>query len=96
MREPAAMPLALLVFVIWGLVASPLQAAVSRHMEAEADWVALQTTRDPDAMETLFRDFANHGLHDPSPPTIPYLFFDDHPTEVQRIAMAREWERLHP
>lgn len=94
MRDPRAMPLALLVFVVFNLVATPFHAAISRHMEAEADWMALRTTRDPDSMETLFRGFARHGLHDPSPPTVPYLFFEDHPTAVQRVAMAREWARL--
>ena len=93
MREPAAMPLALLVLVVLSLVALPFQNAISRHMEAEADWMALQTTRDPDAMETFFRALATTSLGDPSPPTVAYLAFDDHPTLMQRIAMARAWER---
>jgi STE24 endopeptidase len=91
MREPAAMPLALLVLVVLNLVALPFQNAISRHMEAEADWVALQTTRDPAAMESLFRRFATTGLGDPSPPTAAYVAFEDHPTLMQRIAMARAW-----
>ena len=92
MRQPAAMPLALLVLVVLNLVALPFQNAISRHMEAEADWVALQTTRDPAAMESLFRRFATTGLGDPSPPTAAYLAFKDHPTLMQRIAMARAWQ----
>jgi STE24 endopeptidase len=91
MREPAAMPLALLVLVVVNLVALPVQNAISRHIEAEADWVALQTTRDPQAAEGLFRNFAKTALGDPSPPTLAYLAFDDHPTLVQRVAMARAW-----
>jgi Zn-dependent protease with chaperone function len=91
MREPAAMPLALLVLVALNLVALPVQNAISRHMEAEADWVALETTRDPQAMESLFQNFAKTGLGDPSPPTLAYLTFDSHPTLMQRIAMARAW-----
>ena len=31
------------------------------------------------------------SLSDPNPPTAPYLVFDDHPTLMQRIAMARAW-----
>jgi STE24 endopeptidase len=62
-------------------------------MEMEADWMALQTTHDADAMEALFRAFATEGLSDPSPPTAAYLVFEDHPTAVQRVAMAREWAR---
>ena len=91
MREPAAMPLALLVLVVLNLVALPFQNAISRHLESEADWMALQTTRDPTAMESLFRRFASTGLGDPSPPTAAYLAFEDHPTLMQRIAMARAW-----
>ena len=47
MGEPEAVPLALLVLVVLGLLALPLQNAISRHMEAEADWLALQTTQRP-------------------------------------------------
>jgi len=44
-------------------------------------------------MQSLFQRFATTGLSDPSPPTAPYLVFYDHPTFVQRIAMARAWAR---
>jgi STE24 endopeptidase len=92
MREPAAMPLALLVLVGLNLAALPFQNAISRHMEAEADWVALETTLDPASMENLFSGFTTTGLADPSPPTLAYLAFQGHPTLLQRIAMARAWE----
>ena len=62
-------------------------------MEAEADWMALETTRDAQGVQTLFQRFATTGLSDPSPPTASYLVFNDHPTFVQRIAMARAWAR---
>jgi len=91
MREPAAMPLAILVLVALSFAALPLENAVSRHVEAEADWMALQTTRDPGAMQSLFRRFASTSLGDPSPPTVAYLAFENHPTLMQRIAMARAW-----
>ena len=42
MREPAAVPLALLVFVVLQTLALPLQNAITRNMEAEADWVSLR------------------------------------------------------
>jgi STE24 endopeptidase len=93
MREAAAIPLVLLVYVAFGLVTMPFAAGISRHMEEEADWMALQTTRDPTATETLFQRFARTGLSDPSPPTAPYLVFYDHPTLAQRVAMARAWDR---
>jgi Zn-dependent protease with chaperone function len=93
MREAAAIPLVLLVYVVFGLVVTPLRTTISRHMEAEADWMALQTTRDPGATESLWRRVAATGLTDPNPPTAPYLVFYDHPSLAQRVAMARAWEK---
>ena len=43
---PAAIPLALFVLVVRQLLALPLQYGFTRHLEAEADWVALETARD--------------------------------------------------
>jgi Zn-dependent protease with chaperone function len=89
--QPEAIPLALLVVVLLNTAATPLQAAITRHIEREADWRALQTTRDPQAGQKLFQDFGRTSLSDPNPPTWAYLWFDDHPTLMQRIAMTRAW-----
>jgi STE24 endopeptidase len=60
-------------------------------MEAEADWVALQTTRDPESTARLWRGFAQEAMADPSPPTWSYLLFDTHPSMAKRVAMAEAW-----
>jgi STE24 endopeptidase len=97
MREPAAVPLALLVLVGLQVLALPVQNAITRNMEAEADWVALETTRDPDAARRLWRGFAEGALADPSPPTWSYLMVDSHPSMVKRVAMVEAWrERNAP
>jgi len=96
MGEPAAVPLALLVLVVLGLLALPLENAISRHDEAEADWMALQSTRDPTAATMLFRRFVPTTLDEPDPATWEYLLLENHPTIAQRIAMAQAWRRLHP
>ena len=93
MAQPAAIPLSLLVLVVLGLLATPLQNAISRHMEAEADWMALRTTRDPAAAIQLFRRFVPTTLDEPSPSTFDYLVLENHPTIAQRIAMAEAWRR---
>jgi STE24 endopeptidase len=92
MGEPAAVPLALLVSAIFSLVVLPGQNLVSRGMEAEADWKALQTTHDPAAARGLFEEFATTSLGDPSPPTWAYLMLQTHPTLAQRVAMADAWQ----
>jgi Zn-dependent protease with chaperone function len=92
MGEATAVPLALLVAALFQLVVAPAQNAVSRHSEAEADWKALETTRDADAARGLFREFAVTSLGDPSPPTWAYLLLQTHPTLAQRVGMADAWE----
>ena len=91
MRAPEAVPLALLVVAAIQLVAMPFQAAISRGMEAESDWKALTSTRDPQGATQLFVGFAQTGLGDPSPPGWQHLLLDTHPTLEQRVAMARAW-----
>jgi STE24 endopeptidase len=91
MGNPRAVPLALLFTAAWTLVTTPAQNVVSRRFEAEADWKALQATRDPQAARGLFRKFAVTSLGDPSPPTWAYVLLDTHPTLAQRVAMADAW-----
>jgi STE24 endopeptidase len=89
--SPAAIPLAFLVLTVAGLVASPVENAISRRYEAEADWAALQATHDPVAAAALFRNFARTSLQEPSPPGWAYVLLENHPTPAQRIAMAQRW-----
>lgn len=93
MAQPAAVPVSLLVLVVLELASTPVYNLVSRHMEQEADWVALETTRDPDSAAALFRNFTTESLNDPDPPRWAYYLFDSHPTVEQRIALAEAWRR---
>ncbi|HEV2814733.1 MAG TPA: M48 family metalloprotease [Solirubrobacteraceae bacterium] len=91
LREPAAVPLALFVVVALQLAASPLTSGASRRYEAEADWAALEATRDPAAMVALHKRFTDEALSDPDPPGWYHWIFDSHPSGVERVAMARAW-----
>jgi STE24 endopeptidase len=91
MARPEAVPLALFVLVALQFVAQPAQVAISRHLESEADWLALQTTRDPTAARQLFRDLGQAADDQPSPPLWDYILFENHPTIAQRIAMVEAW-----
>lgn len=94
LADPSVVPVALFVVVILFLLASPLQSATSRRYEAEADWAALEATRDPRALETLHRRFTDEGLADPDPPRWFAFMFGSHPSGLDRVAMARAWRRL--
>jgi STE24 endopeptidase len=91
MRQPEAVPLSLLVLTVLSFLALPLQNVVTRHMEAEADWVALELTDDPQAAEGTFENFTVTALSDPDPPLWDYILIESHPTVVQRIGMSRAW-----
>jgi STE24 endopeptidase len=89
--DPRAVPLALLVFVLLQLVLSPAQNAVTRRMEAEADWSALQATRDPASAQSAFIRLAKTSRVDPDPPGWWRALTGDHPTILERIEMVDAW-----
>jgi len=91
MGAPEAVPLALLVVVIFQLATTPAANWISRRMEAEADWKALQLTRDPASLEKLMVDFAETSGGDPDPPGLVQLVLGTHPGLADRVAMARAW-----
>lgn len=96
MGVPQSVPLALLVVAVLQLALAPAQSWISRRMESEADWKALQTTRDPDAARGLFVGFARTSLGDPSPPAWARLLLGSHPSLAERVAMAEAWRQRRP
>ena len=101
LREAQAVPVALFAFVALSMAAQPIFNVVGRRMESEADWVALETTEDPDAARDLFVHFTEFALADPSPPAWASALFDTHPSMLDRIRMAEAWRvrsegRPHP
>jgi len=96
LERPEVVPYALLVLALVGLAVTPFGNVVSRRYEAEADWSALRATRDPAAAESVFRKFTRYDLVEANPPLWSYVWLDDHPTVVQRIAMARAFAEREP
>jgi STE24 endopeptidase len=95
--DPANLPYAFLVLAVLALLTAPVQNAVSRRYEAEADWRALNATRDPASAAELFRSFERTSLEEPNPSLADYLWLENHPTLMQRIAMTQRWrERRTP
>lgn len=93
LAEPRAFALVVALVAVAGLVATPLQAAVSRRVEARADVHALALTGDPATFEAMQRRLAALNLSDPDPPRWEYLYAASHPSTVERMAAARVWAR---
>jgi STE24 endopeptidase len=94
MRTPLAVPLFLFLWVaLVETAVVPVNNAFSRRMEAEADWTALQATRDPQADKALFERFFRETRQDPDPSFWQQSLFGSHPSFEQRIAMAEAWSQ---
>ena len=94
LRDPANVPLALLTLTVLQLAITPFTNTVSRRYEAEADWVGLQGTQDPEAAKGLFRGFVKADLQDPDPPGWVHVFLDTHPPLLTRVEQAEAYKRL--
>ena len=91
MGQPGNVPLAALILVILSFGLAPIENAITRRYEAEADWTALQATRDPGSAERLFVGFVGSDLEDPTPSFWEEQLFGSHPSVADRIAMTQAW-----
>ncbi|WP_406078819.1 M48 family metallopeptidase [Micromonospora sp. NBC_00858] len=91
--QPSAFPLLVALVTVVGLLAAPVQALMSRRVEARADAHALALTGDPAAFESMQRRLGSVNLGDPDPPRWEYLYSATHPSTVERMAAARAYAR---
>jgi len=92
--DPRLVPLAIAVALVYSLLVAPFGNLVSRRYEAEADWMALTATNDPESFIDLERKLTVTSLGDPDPPAWSNLFFGTHPTAMKRIGMAVAFRNL--
>jgi STE24 endopeptidase len=88
LADPRLVPLGLAFVFVYVLVTQPLANAVSRRYEAEADWLALRATGDPESAVALEQRFVTTSLSDPDPPAWVTYWLGTHPPPMERIAMA--------
>jgi STE24 endopeptidase len=89
--RPSVVPFAVFLVVAIQLALQPAANVVSRRYEAEADWVGLRSTRDPEAAASLFRKLSTTALDQPEPPFWVRTLLSTHPSLADRIAMAEAW-----
>lgn len=88
--DPAALPLFILVMMLFGLVTMPLSNGYSRWRERRADSYALKTTGKGDAYASALARLANQNLAEADPePWVEWLLYS-HPALGKRIQKAQE------
>jgi len=91
--DPAGLPLILLLMCLGSWVAMPVGNAVSRHFERQADQVSLELAGQPEAFKTTEKKMAIDNKSNVAPTPWNVWLFSSHPTTVERIQMAEEWEK---
>jgi STE24 endopeptidase len=94
--DPRIIPLLLFLAAVGTFVLSPGANLVSRRIEARADVHSLDVTHDVPTFISSEQRLARTNLSDLEPNRLAYLMFATHPSTTERIALAREWARLHP
>jgi len=87
--DPRAAPLVVAGLLVAAALLTPVENAISRRYEAEADWVALRATGDGAGMAALQKRLALADLSNPDPPGWAVTLLFDHPPVMERIAVAR-------
>ena len=95
LADARSVPLVLALVAVLTTLGGPVQLVMSRRIEARADVHALDLTRDPDTFIDMQRRLAVTNLSDLDPAPLVYVLFASHPTAPERIALARDWEKLH-
>jgi STE24 endopeptidase len=94
MSDPRIVPAVLALVAVTSLAVAPASNLVSRRIELRADVHSLDLTRDPETFVATHRRLALTNLSDLDPHPLAYAFFATHPSVMERLALAREWERI--
>ena len=90
--DPAALPLILLLAMLSTWAALPVQNAISREFERQADRVSLELAGQADAFIAAERKLAIDNKMNVAPIPFSVWFFASHPPVVERMRMGMEWK----
>ncbi|MQY02497.1 M48 family metallopeptidase [Actinomadura macrotermitis] len=93
--DPRSAALLLALVTVAAQLGGPAQNLVSRHIEARADAHALDLTRDPGTFVSMQHELSVRNISDLAPDALERALWLTHPAGPERIAMARDWARMH-
>ncbi len=90
---PRAVPAVALSLALVVPVLTTISNQLSRDVERRADAFSLELTRDPQTFIAFQVRITVKNVSDPDPPRLVNLLLGTHPTTVQRIGLAKAFER---
>lgn len=91
--DPAALPLALVIFSLFFLLATPLTNSIVRQAEAEADMFGLNAAQEPHGFAMSAMRLSTYRKIRPGP--LEEIIFYDHPSGYDRVHGAMLWFKEH-
>ena len=92
--DPAALPLALVIFSLFFLLATPLTNSIVRQAEAEADAFGLNAAQEPHGFAMAAMRLSTYRKLKPGP--LEEIMFYDHPSGYDRVRGSMIWFKEHP
>jgi STE24 endopeptidase len=90
----AGFPLLALILFFFTLFILPLQNSLSRAFERQADYFALDITKNPGAFISMMTKLSAQNLADETPSRFVEIFLYNHPPIAKRLKMAEEHRTL--
>lgn len=90
----ASLPMFFLILTMLSFLSSPVELAISRNAETDADKYAIEMTRDPGAAIGSFQELTVNGLSDVHPPALVKYLRYGHPTMMERIHMLESYQGI--
>ena len=91
--DPAAVAVAVIVFTLFFLAATPVTNTITRFQEAQADIFGLNAARAPDGFARSALRLGQYRKLEPS--AFEEAVFYDHPSGYTRIHQAMQWKSEH-
>lgn len=88
----ATLPILLLIFSFLSFAISPVENAVSRHHEKDADLYAIELMEDKQAAIQAFQKLTATGLSEVNPPLLVKWLRYGHPTMLERLIFLETYE----
>ena len=92
--DPAGLPIISILITALAFLATPLENAVSRYMENQADEFSLERVNEPDGLSRALVKTIEYRAA--TPPALEEAVFYSHPAVGTRIRRAMEWKARHP